>query len=101
MTRPRRQRSVHSAADEKRIDTLQALATERVGRGAAVGIDRTGGHFRVVVFNARGDEAFAIKHEQKSDALHAAIWELRYIGVKPSRDQSEPKGEPTEERVST
>ena len=77
----RRIRSAHSAADEKRIDTLQALVTERVERGAAVGVHRCAAGYRVIVFNARGDEALTIERESKSGALDDTIWELRHIGV--------------------
>ena len=80
-----RRRSDHSVADDKRIDRLQALVTERVERGGAVGVHRTASGYRVVVFDARGGEVLAAESESKSKALEDAIWELRYIGV-PGRE---------------
>lgn len=69
----RRVRAQHSARDERRIDRLQELATERVGRGAAVAVNRAAGGYRVVVFCARGEERIVVVEVEKRRALDSAV----------------------------
>ena len=71
-----KRRGSHSARDERRIDRLQGLATERVGRGAAVSVDRSSAGHKVVVFDARGDERVVVVGEDKARTLEAAIGRL-------------------------
>ena len=71
--RSRRARSPHSARDERRIDALQALVTEQIGRGAAVSVERVKGAYVVTVFDARGDERLKRDGADKSALLDEVI----------------------------
>ena len=66
-------RGAHSVRDERRIDRLQELVTERVGRGAAVAVNRAAGGYRVVVFCARGEERIVVVEAEKRRALDGAV----------------------------
>ena len=66
-------RTEHAPDDEKRIDRLQSLSTEWLGRGAAVGIDRTPEGYRIAVYDLWGAERLAVTREDKRSALGASI----------------------------
>ena len=73
----RRRRGAHSARDERRIDELQALATEHVGRGAAVAVHPVKPiGYHVVIFTAKGDVHLLVQQPTKALALDAAIGKL-------------------------
>ena len=73
-------RGSHSARDERRIDQLQELVTEKVGRGAAFALHQVkviGHHVHhVVVFTAKGDVHLLVEERDKTQALEAAITKL-------------------------
>lgn len=75
-----RRRTTHAARDERRIDQLQALATEVVGRGAAVGIHPALVGHRVIVFSPKGEEVFAVESANKTTALDRALRRCRELG---------------------
>lgn len=75
--RRRAVRTTHAEADERRIDQLQEVATEALGRGAAVSVDKAGGGHRVIVFSRTGDEVLTIDRPVKSAALDKAIRDCR------------------------
>lgn len=68
----------HSERDERCIDKLQAAATEHVGRGAAILVDRE--ERRVIVFDARGDEQLVVAGRTKEATIARAIAKLRRAG---------------------
>lgn len=69
----KRHRTEHSAADERRIDLLQEIATDRLGKGAAVGVLSRKGEATVLVYDRAGDEKIEVTAESKSQALDEAI----------------------------